>query len=207
MVSLFASCGSEQATTPTLPYYADATFTPFWLAPDSDSLATFHQIGSFELVDQEGDTITEESLAGKVYVTNFFFTACPGICPKMTNNMTVLQDEFRDDPEVVLLSHSVTPRYDSIPVLRNYAEANGVESGKWHLLTGDRDAIYALGREAYFVEEDLGLERERDDFLHTENFVLVDRNRHIRGIYNGLSMTSVNQLAKDIRTLLATGGS
>ncbi|MCP9236285.1 SCO family protein [Lewinella sp. JB7] len=201
---LMLSCGeADRSEAASLPYYREATFTPHWFTADSDSLADFHQISPFRLVDQLGDTVTEAMLADKIYVANFFFTACPGICPKMTNNMTVLQDAFREVPDVKLLSHSVTPNYDSVAVLRNYAESNGVDAGTWHLLTGDRDQIYRLGRQDYFAEEDLGLEREQDDFLHTENFVLVDRDRHIRGIYNGLSLASVDQLTRDIRTLLA----
>jgi protein SCO1/2 len=99
------------------------------------------------------------------------------------------------------LSHSVTPEHDSIPVLKEYAEDKGIDSQKWHLVTGDRDQIYKLGRKDYFVEEDLGLEKDIDEFLHTENFVLIDKDKHIRGIYNGLNKTSVSQLIADIKTL------
>jgi protein SCO1/2 len=209
LCSLFACANDEIKEAPPkidinteLPYYADATFTPYWIEDGADTLNDFHRISPFSLIDQQGDTITEQSMEGKIYVADFFFTACPGICPKMTGNMAVLQDEFQHEPNVRLLSHSVTPRYDSVPALREYAEAKGVDHNKWHLLTGDRDMIYRLGRKDYFVEEDLGLAKDPDDFLHTENFVLIDRNRHIRGIYNGLNRTSVNQLAADIRTLL-----
>ena len=102
----------------------------------------------------------------------------------MTKNMGILQEAFLEDTDVLLLSHSVTPEFDSVSILKNYAIAKDVLDDKWHLVTGDRDHIYDLGRTAYFVEEDLGLEKDPDDFLHTENFVLVDKNRHIRGIYN-----------------------
>lgn len=206
LIALLGSCSAAEETqakaTMDLPYYAEASFTPHWLAADSDSLVSFHRIRPFQLVNQLGDTITEQSLAGKVYVADFFFTACPGICPKMTSNMAILQEEFRNEDRLKLLSHSVTPKYDSVSVLREYAEAKGVEADKWHLLTGDRDEIYRLGRKDYFVEEDLGTEKDLDEFLHTENFVLIDENRHIRGIYNGLNRASVNQLTADIRTLL-----
>jgi len=104
-----------------------------------------------------------------------------------------------------LLSHSATPNIDSVSVLKAYADEKGVLADKWHLVTGDRNEIYALGRKQYFVEEDLGLTREADDFLHTENFVLIDKDRHIRGIYNGLNRTSINQLIGDIRTLQREG--
>ncbi|GJM34177.1 MAG: SCO family protein [Saprospiraceae bacterium] len=193
----------RQSSIDRLPYYNEATFTPHWLDPDSDSLNQFHTIAPFKLLNQDGDTITEKSLQGKIFITDFFFTTCPGICPRMTTNMAVLQEAFLHDADVMLLSHSVTPERDSVAVLKNYAKVKGVKSGKWHLLTGDRQQIYHLGRKQYFVEEDLGLEKEADDFLHTENFILVDKNRHIRGIYNGLNKTSINQLIDDVKTLKA----
>ncbi|OAV45147.1 SCO family protein [Lewinella sp. 4G2] len=184
-----------------LPFYQEATFTPLWMEAGVAPPDTFHRIGPFELLNQEGETVTEQTFAGKIYVADFFFTVCPGICPKMTDNMKLLQDEFLDDDEVLLLSHSVTPKYDSVPVLKRYAEEKEIVSRKWHLVTGDQQAIYKLGRHDYFVEESLGLKKGEDDFLHTENFVLVDKHRYIRGIYNGLNKTSVNQLIADIRTL------
>jgi protein SCO1/2 len=119
----------------------------------------------------------------------------------MTANMDILQQEFKNDAEILLLSHSVTPEMDSIPVLKAYAENKGINSEKWHLVTGERSQIYDLGRNHYFVEEDLGEAKTDDDFLHTENFVLIDKNRQIRGIYNGLNKTAVQQLIADIKTL------
>ena len=185
----------------TLPFYKEATFTPHWIADNDKSLETFHRISPFKLINQEGDIITEKSFEGKIYVVDFFFTSCPGICPKMTDNMMGLQEEFLNDNDVLLLSHSVTPTRDSVEILKRYAEDKGILSHKWHIVTGDEQEIYRLGRKDYFVEEDLGLEKEEDDFLHTENFVLIDKNRHIRGIYNGLNKTSISQLITDIRTL------
>ncbi len=189
----------------TLPYYGDPSFTPQWLQPNAEELENFHRISSFSLLNQEGDTLRSENLRGKIYVADFFFTSCPGICPKMTNNMALLQEAFLEDPEVVLLSHSVTPERDSVSVLKIYAEEKGVHSTKWHLLTGNRQEIYNLGRNDYFIEEDLGIEKDMDDFLHTENFVLIDQERHIRGIYNGLNKSDINQLIADIRTLKKEG--
>lgn len=185
----------------TLPFYNEATFTPHWLEPEDKSLDTFHRISAFELLNQEGETITEKTFADKIYVTDFFFTVCPGICPKMMTNMAKLQDAFLEDEEVLLLSHSVTPERDSVPVLKAYAASKGILSHKWHLVTGSQNEIYKLGRKDYFVEEDLGLTKDVDEFLHTENFVLIDKNLHIRGIYNGLNKTSINQLITDIKTL------
>ncbi len=192
---------SNKSRVTTLPFYKEATFTPHWIAPNDDVLDTFHHISPFNLMNQDGDFISEKTFQDKIYVTDFFFTICPGICPKMTANMMYLQDEFLHDDDVLLLSHSVTPERDSVPVLKRYAEDKGILSHKWHLATGPQQEIYKLGRNDYFVEEDLGLDKEEDDFLHTENFVLIDKNRHIRGIYNGLNKTSVNQLIADIKTL------
>ncbi len=206
ILSLFILTSCQKTTqkesrVDTLPFYEEATFTPVWLSPTSEKLANFHQIPSFELKNQNGQAITEKTFANKIYVTDFFFTSCPGICPKMTKNMGFLQEVFLEDEDVLLLSHSVTPEFDSVAVLKNYALDKEVLDDKWHLVTGDRDAIYGLGRNAYFVEEDLGLEKDPDDFLHTENFVLIDKNRHIRGIYNGLNKAAIQQLIADVATL------
>lgn len=191
----------KESRTNRLPYYQEATFTPLWLEEGDKELKTLHRISPFRLINQDGDTISHEDFEDKIYVADFFFTSCPGICPKMTTNMTDLQEEFLQDDEVLLLSHSVTPEYDSVAVLKDFADSKGIQSGKWHLVTGKQQEIYKLGRKDYFVEEDLGLEKEEDEFLHTENFVLIDKNRHIRGIYNGLNKTSVRQLIADIKTL------
>ncbi len=203
-ISLGFGCSKKsemQSRVDSLPYYSEASFTPHWFNKESDSLATFHSIPSFSLTSQEGATITEADLDNKIYVANFFFTTCPGICPRMTDNLKIVQEEFLDDDNVLLLSHSVTPDIDSASVLKAYAQKRKIVSDKWLLLTGDRDQIYNLGRQSYFVEENLGEEKSNDDFLHTENFILVDKNKHIRGIYNGLNKTSVQQLIADIKTL------
>ncbi len=193
--------GKDGSRVEVLPFFNEASFTPHWLALDSDSLKDFHRIPDFELFNQEGNVITSESLKGKIYVANFFFTSCPGICPQMTDNMGMLQEALKRDDQVMLISHSVTPDRDSVNVLKGYAAKRNIDSRKWYLLTGDRDQIYNLGRNAYFIEENMGIEKTVDDFLHTENFVLIDKNQHIRGIYNGLNKSSVEQLIADIRSL------
>lgn len=192
---------SNKSRVKTLPFYNEATFTPHWISPEDEMLDTFHKISPFNLTNQEGKTVTEKTFNDKIYVVDFFFTICPGICPKMTDNMKLLQDEFVRDNDVLLLSHSVTPERDSVSVLKEYGEDKGILPSKWHLVTGTQQEIYRLGRKDYFVEESLGLAKDEDEFLHTENFVLIDKNRHIRGIYNGLNKTSVNQLITDIKTL------
>jgi protein SCO1/2 len=188
-----------------LPFYSDASFTPNWLENKSEALKDFHKIPDFSFVNQDGESVTQDTFKDKIYITDFFFTSCPGICLKMTANMYVLQEAFLKDDSVLLLSHSVTPVKDSVPILKNYADTKGILSNKWHLVTGDRKQIYDLGRKAYFVEENLGEVKTEDDFLHTENFVLIDKNKHIRGIYNGLNKTAVQQLIADIKTLKKEG--
>lgn len=203
IIFLIACNESQQkySRVETLPFYDEATFTPHWISPDDEILDSFHRISPFSLTNQEGEVVTEKDFKDKIYVVDFFFTTCSGICPNMTTNMMELQNEFLKDDEVLLLSHSVTPERDSVSTLKRYADDKGVLSQKWHLVTGTQQEIYKLGRKDYFVEEDLGLSKDEDEFLHTENFVLIDKNRHIRGIYNGLNKTSINQLIADIKTL------
>lgn len=184
-----------------LPYYNEASFTPNWFDSVESIPENFHQIPAFNLYNQFGENITEQSVEGKVLVVDFFFTSCPGICPKMTANLAVVQEAFLSDDKIRLLSHSVTPEFDDVEILKEYADKKGIVGEKWHLLTGDRDHIYDLGRNQYFIEEDQGLKKDPEDFIHTENFVLVDEHRYIRGIYNGLNKTSVSQLIADIKAL------
>lgn len=211
LITLVSSCNTKPKNTlkppktsrvAVLPYFKEASFTPVWLTQKPHN---FHKIPSFTLVNQNGQNVTEKTFAQKIYVADFFFTSCPGICPRMTNNMHKIQEAFKNDDEVLLLSHSVTPVIDSVPTLKHYAQVNNVLDHKWHLVTGNRQEIYDLGRKFYFVEEDLGIAKAEDDFLHTENFILVDKNKHIRGIYNGLNTASVNQLIADIETLKKEG--
>lgn len=187
-----------------LPYYQEATYTPQWLNP-AEVAADFHRIPSFSLTNQLGENITEKHLDEKVTVVDFFFTTCPGICPNMTSNMLLVQEAFAEEASLQMLSHSVTPDYDGVEVLKTYAEAKGVNSDRWYLLTGESSVIYDLGRNFYFIEEDLGLTKDPEDFIHTENFVLIDQQRRIRGIYNGLNKTAISQLIADARDLLEKG--
>jgi protein SCO1 len=181
-----------------LPYYNTSDFTPVWELPSGSG---FHKIRPFSLIDQRGQVFTDKNIEDKICVVDFFFTICPGICPKMTKNMSVLQEKFMKDDEVLLLSHSVTPQKDTVAVLAAYAKRKNVDYNKWKLLTGQKEEIYNLGRKYYFVEEDLGENRDVNVFLHTENFVLIDKNKMIRGIYNGLDDNSINALIEDINVL------
>jgi protein SCO1/2 len=185
----------------TLPYYNDASFTPKWIDSKNDELSSFHKIPNFELINQNGEKVTQKTFENKIYIADFFFTTCPGICPMMTLSMLKLQEEFKKDTAVLFLSHSVTPTIDSVPKLKEYALDNGIMDKKWHLVTGNKKEIYDLGRKFYFVEEDLGEPKGIDEFLHTENFVLIDRNKYIRGIYNSLNRASLAQLIVDVKAL------
>ena len=187
-----------------LPYYGEATFTPQWLKASQIS-KDFHRIPAFEFTNQKGESVTEKSFEGKIYVADFFFTTCPGICADMSKNMLILQEAFQGAEDVRLLSHSVTPDHDTPKRLARYARRYGIDARLWHLVPGPEKLIYDLGRRRYFVEEDLGLKKKDDEFLHTENFVLIDKIRRIRGIYNGLNKASIAQLIEDIKTLRKEG--
>ncbi len=196
-VLIMVSCKENKKQ---LPYYDTPDFTPKW---EMSNESTFHKIRPFKLINQENQPFTEKDIEGEICVVDFFFTTCPGICLKMTNSMTDIQTEFINDNEVLLLSHSVTPEKDSVSVLKQYAKDKKVDFKRWKLLTGDKNEIYDLGRKYYFVEEDEGIRKSNDVFLHTENFILIDKQRHIRGIYNGLDPNSIQNLIQDIKELKA----
>ncbi len=196
-------CGTPVSTKPleaarALPFYDSADFTPRW---PSDGAVVSHRIRPFRLVDQRNAPFTEADLHGRIAVVDFFFTTCPAICPLMATSMGKVQAAFQGDDRVVLLSHSVTPDTDTPDVLARYADAHSVNIDTWKLLTGPKSEIYDLGRRSYFVDEDLGGTRNEDDFLHTENFILIDGERRIRGIYNGLDPDSIRSLVADITVL------
>ena len=186
-----------------LPFYTTADFTPQWINTNSSYLHSLHTIPPFQFTNQEGKSVSEKTFAGKIYVADFFFTACPGICKKLTSHLSLVQSAFLKDTLVLLLSHSVTPESDSVPQLKKYAQSFGVISNKWHLVTGNRDAIYNIARKAYFADEDMGEKKNSADFLHTENMLLIDKGRRIRGVYKGTSLKDVKDLISDIRILKA----
>ena len=160
----------------------------------------FHKIKDFSLVNQNGEKVTNEDYRDKIYIADFFFTNCQGICPIMKENMIILQDEYKDDDQVYLLSHTVTPEIDTKEVLKKYSLEKGVIDSKWNLVTGDKKQIYNLARKSYLVAEDIE-ESELFEMIHTENFVLVDPERRIRGFYDGTDQESMNALIYDIKVL------
>ncbi|MFT6747378.1 MAG: protein SCO1/2 [Glaciecola sp.] len=159
-----------------------------------------HFIGNFQLTNQDGEMITPLTFKNKIYVANFIFTTCPKMCPLMTSNLKTVYESFNNDPEVSFLSHSVTPVEDSVPVLKAFANKYGIEGNQWHFVTGDKKHIYDLARKNYFAATSLG-DGGDHDFVHTENFVLVDTKKRIRGIYDGTSFDQIDQLIEDINTL------
>ena len=160
----------------------------------------FHKIKDFSLVNQNGEKVTNEDYRDKIYIADFFFTTCQGICPIMKENMIILQDEYKDDDQVYLLSHTVTPEIDTKEVLKKYSLEKGVIDSKWNLVTGDKKQIYNLARKSYLVAEDIE-ESELFEMIHTENFVLVDPERRIRGFYDGTDQESMNAMIYDIKVL------
>ena len=183
-----------------LPVFSPVDVNPRLVDASLHHVKKNHKISDFELVNQNGATITQATFDNKIYVADFFFTRCGTICPLMTSHMYALQNAFLNDEEVLLLSHSVTPVLDSVPVLKRYAENKGVLAAKWHLVTGPKKQIYDLARKSYFAVLDEGDGGEQD-FIHTEQFVLVDQNKRIRGYYDGTDPKEIQRILTDIALL------
>jgi len=185
---------------PKLPVYQPDMVTADLVDSTVQHVRKFHKVKDFELINQNGDTITQKEFDNHIYVTDFFFTTCQTICPVMTDNMKVLQDEFLEDDEIKLLSHSVTPSIDTVEKLKAHADMMGLIDGKWHMVTGDKKHIYNLARKEYLASKTSG-DGGPYDLVHTENFVLVDKEKRIRGFYDGTNEDEIKQLIKDIRIL------
>ncbi len=162
----------------------------------------YHKIADFKLVNQNGDTITRDFYKDKIYVADFFFTTCLTICPIMTGHMLEIQEKIKTDPEVLLLSHTVFPVADSVSVLKEYALEKGVIDSKWNLVTGDKKQIYDLARKSYLASKSDG-DGGPYDMIHTENFVLIDKDFQIRGFYDGTSPKAVSEVLRDIKIIKA----
>ena len=160
----------------------------------------YHRIADFSLTNQNGEKITQKNYENKIYIADFFFTTCPTICPIMTDNMTYLQEKLLKNKNILLASFSVTPDIDNVEVLKDYALEKGVLSYKWNLLTGDKKMIYDLARKSYLVVKNDG-DGGKYDMIHTENFVLVDKEKRIRGFYDGTSKEEMEKLLNDVEIL------
>jgi len=186
----------------TLPVYNPVNVHPDLVDESVADIAKDHVISDFSVLNQEGKTITQKDYNNRIYVANFFFTRCKTICLPMMDNMKILQETFIDDDQVKLLSYSVTPVIDSVSVLKSYAEKRGIIESKWNITTGSKKHIYNLARKSYFAVLDEG-DGDLQDFIHTERFILVDKNKQIRGFYDGTNTAEIKQLIADIALLKA----
>ena len=191
---LLASCIEQKEEK--LPIFGEKEIT----ATDT----TYHTIGNFRLVNQDSAIVTNKTLDGKVYVADFFFTSCRTICPVMKTQMMRVYEAVEDQTDVAIVSHTIDPEYDTVGLLHDYADRLGVQSDKWHFLTGDKDSIYYLAQTSYFITamED---ESEADGFIHSGAFLLIDKQGRIRGKYDGTKQEEVDQLIKDIQILRKEG--
>ncbi len=194
------ACKSNKKADDQLPFYTSSDFTPHWFSA-KELEQPIHQIPAFSFINQSGEKVTDQTVKDKIYVANFFFTNCPGICKRLTNNILLVQEAFKSDDAVLILSHSVTPETDSVSRLQQYAKQYKINQQQWHLLTGARNEIYTLARKSYFADEDLGEAQAENDFLHTENVLLIDKQRRIRGVYKGTSEADIRNLIVDIKRL------
>ena len=183
----------------TLPIYQPAQVNSKLVDTSIAYKIKYHTISDFSLINQNGDTITEAFYDDKIYVADFFFTTCQSICPIMTKNMKEVQDKLINDKEILLLSHSVTPEIDSVEQLKRYAISNQINDDKWNLVTGDKKQIYNLARKSYLAVEDDPLGNY--DMIHTENFMLIDKKKQIRGFYDGTLGSEIIRLLDDIEIL------
>ena len=182
-----------------LPVYQPAEVNEKLVDSSIIHVAKYHKISDFKLTNQNGKEITQANYKDKIYVADFFFTTCQDICPVMTKNMYQLQEELKNDNQILLLSHTVIPEVDTVEQLKEYAVENNVDDSKWNLVTGDKKQIYELARKSYLAVEDSNYNEY--DMIHTENFMLIDKERQIRGFYDGTNSEDINRLLKDIEIL------
>ena len=185
----------------TLKIYNPADVNPELVDSTMQYISKYHTISDFSFTNQNGKIITQKDYEDKIYVADFFFTTCGSICPKMTTNLEDVQKAFANNPKVMLLSHTVFPETDSVSVLKQYAIKHNVDGNKWNLVTGDKKEIYTMARKSYLAVK-LGKPEELYDMVHTENFVLVDSKRRVRGFYDGTNKEEVQKLIEDINWLI-----
>ena len=195
-VGIFFGIYSLQTPEKSLPIYSPRDINPELVDSTVQHIGNDHKIADFAFINQNGKLITQKDYENTIYVADFFFTTCPTICPKMTDNMVWLQKQLKNYPKVKLLSFSVTPDIDTPEVLKKYAIEKGVDDSRWNLVTGDKSAIYYLARKSYLAVK-TGKPEEMYDMVHTENFILVDKNKRIRGFYDG---TNLDQPSEDEKT-------
>ena len=199
---LLLTCNQRKRATHVLPYYNESTFTPIFASKSTMLERQYtHAISDFSLLNQDSMVIDQKTIEGKIHIANFIFTSCGSICPTMTKNLKIVSDSLRYLKDFILLSYSVTPWIDKPYILKKYKDKNHIANKNWHFLTGQKGDIYKLARQSYFAEEDLGFNKDSTEFLHTEHFILVDKNKRIRGIYNGTLALEMKLLIDDVKTL------
>lgn len=199
---LFVHCTQSKKESFSLPYYNDPTFTPIFENNKAEvEKKITHKIDSFSFFNQDSILINQKVVEGKIHVANFIFTTCGSICPTMTNNLKIVSDKFSNNDNIVFLSYSVTPWIDKPHILKKYKKQHEIENENWHFLTGKKQDIYKLARQSYYAEEDIGFSKDSTEFLHTEHFVLVDKDKRIRGIYNGTLTLEMQQLIENVEKL------
>jgi protein SCO1/2 len=190
----FLTSKKEEAPVNYLAYFGPKNY-------QNASDTVYHLVPDFEFTDQDGKKVNKERIKAKIYVTEYFFTTCQSICPVMNDHLVTVYKEFKDQPDLLLLSHTVDPETDSVHVLKDYANAHGVNDGRWLFVTGDKKQLYHLARKGYLLSVDEG-DGGEEDFVHTQNFALVDKESHIRGFYDGTDSLEIVRLKQDIRKLL-----
>jgi protein SCO1/2 len=183
-----------------LPIYQPSRVSAELVDSTIQHKSKYHKIADFSLINQNGETITQKDYEDKIYVADFFFTTCQTICPIMTDHMKDIQEELKEDDDILLLSHSVTPEIDSVAQLKSYAIEKGVLDTKWNLVTGDKKQIYKLARKSYLAVKTDG-DGGPYDMIHTENFMLIDKKKQLRGFYDGTNEEDIERLLEDIEVL------
>lgn len=203
-LGIFFGIYALQTPEKMLPIYSPRDINPELVDSTVQHIGNDHKIADFAFTNQNGKLITQKEYENTIYVADFFFTTCPTICPKMTDNMVWLQNQLKKYPNVKLLSFSVTPDIDTPQILKKYAVEKGIDDSRWNLVTGDKSAIYYLARKSYLAVK-TGKPEEMYDMVHTENFILVDKNKRIRGFYDGtnLDQPSEDDTTKNMQQLLA----
>ena len=199
MLFIFISC--DEVSKKQLPIHNPTYFNPKLVDKSIRNVSNNHTIKDFNLINQNGIKVSSKDYENKIYVVDFFFTSCPSICPIMTNNMLLIQEEFIKNNDIMLLSISVTPEIDNVQVLKKYAIKKGIIDSKWNITTGSKKHIYELARKSFFAVLDKG-DGGLQDFIHTPNFILVDTNKQIRGIYDGTVEKEISRLILDINILV-----
>lgn len=180
-----------------LPIYGEKSYE----AKEGKTDTAYHTIPNFSFTNQDGQTVTQKDVEGSIYVTDFFFTTCHSICPIMSSQMERIYTKFKNDPEVKFISHTVDPEIDTVEQLKTYAIKHNADAKQWMFVTGNKKELYEIARTGYLLNAEEG-DGGPDDFIHTQNFALIDKDKRIRGFYDGTDSLEINQLIKDIDLLL-----